>query len=426
MSRQRSLHGVAALLVATLALSIRVESAVFAASLSPLHPDGTRMVDASGKPVVLRGCNLGNWLMLEAWMLKWDIADQQTLIATLTDRFGEQECRKLMDSYREGYVTARDMQIVKSFGFNLVRVPFDSRLLMDEFGQMRDEPFRWLDRAVNLAEDAGIYVILDMHGVPGGQSTDHCTGQRNQNKLWTSETHQQQMAELWTRIAQHFKDRDAVIGYDLMNEPYGTFKDDMRPNLKALVPKLYTAVRSADASRLIIFPNTRDHGISFYGDLKSTGMTNIGFTDHFYAGLFSSPPTIESHEKVFGGRIPRTAEYLESQKSPMLAGEFNVVREKAGGKPMMRRYYDEFARRGWMCTMWSYKILKPEAGVQRDNWYMATNAEALPAIDPKTSSLEEIRGYIANLPTMPLAIDESLRDALTSVEPLPISLPKSE
>ena len=69
MPRQRSLHGVAALLVATLALSIRVESAVFAASLPSLHPDGTRMVDASGKPVVLRGCNLGNWLMIEPWML---------------------------------------------------------------------------------------------------------------------------------------------------------------------------------------------------------------------------------------------------------------------------------------------------------------------------------------------------------------------
>src|SRR5690349_21355568 len=107
MPRQRSLHGVAALLVATLALSIRVESAVFAASLPSLHPDGTRMVDASGKPVVLRGCNLGNWLMLEAWMLKWDISDQQTLIATFTDRFGEPECRKLMDSYREGYIRPR-------------------------------------------------------------------------------------------------------------------------------------------------------------------------------------------------------------------------------------------------------------------------------------------------------------------------------
>src|SRR5581483_3788259 len=213
---------------------------------------------------------------------------------------------------------------------------------------------------------------------------------------------------------EHFKGRDTVIAYDLMNEPYGTFKDDMRPNLRELMPKIYRAVRSADETKLVIFPNTRDHGIWFYGDLRSSGMTHFGFTDHFYAGLFGSPPTVESHEKVFAQRIPRIAEYLESQNAPMLAGEFNVVLSVAGGKPMMRRYYDEFARRGWMATMWSYKILKPTAGVQKDNWYMATNAEPLAEIDPSTRSLEEIRGFIAGLASMPLAVDEKLREALTS------------
>ena len=153
-------------------------------------------------------------------------------------------------------------------------------------------------------------------------------------------------------------------------------------------------------------------------------MTNFGFTDHYYAGLFGSPPTVESHAKMFAHRIPNEAGYVESQQAPMLIGEFNVVLSKAGGKPMMRRYYDEFAQRGWMCTMWSYKILKPSPGVQDDNWYMVTNADALPAIDPKTSSLEEIRGYIDALKTMRLSVDESLRDALTSPQPPPCPLPQ--
>jgi hypothetical protein len=420
--RHRPLQGVAAILMATLALSIRVESAVLAA-LPPLHADGSHIVDSTGKPVILRGCNTGNWLMLEAWMLRWDIADQQTLIATLSDRFGADEAQKLMDCYRDGYMTPRDFANIKTFNFNLVRVPFDSRLLMDPAGNMKPDAFHWLDRAVDFAEDAGIYVILDMHGVPGGQSTDHCTGERNQNHLWTTPEDQQQMASLWTRIAEHFKGRSAVVAFDLMNEPYGTFKDDMRPNLRELMPRICSAVRSADEDRLVIFPNSRDHGIQFYGDLKSTGLKNFGFTDHYYAGLFGSPPTVESHAKMFAHRIPDEAKYLATQNAPMLIGEFNVVHTKAGGKPMMRRYYDEFARRGWMCTMWSYKILKPAAGVQDDDWYMATNAQALPVIDPKTSSLEEIRNYIAALPTMPLAIDESLRGALTSAEAPPCPLP---
>src|SRR5206468_1057815 len=126
-------------------------------------------------------------------------------------------------------------------------------------GNMRPDPFHWLDRAVEMANDAGIYVILDMHGVPGGQSTDHCTGQRNQNHIWSVAECQRQYLALWTKLAEHFKGRSNIVGFDLVNEPYGTFKDDMRPNLSELMPRVYQAVRSVDENRLIILPNTRDH-----------------------------------------------------------------------------------------------------------------------------------------------------------------------
>jgi len=42
----------------------------------------------------------------------------------------------------------------------------------------------------------------------------------------------------------------------------------------------------------------------------------------------------------------------------------------------------------WMATMWSYKLLKPTGGVEADNWYMVTNADALPALDIRTAPLE--------------------------------------
>src|SRR5690349_3184833 len=91
------------------------------AAMPMLHAKGTAVVDQSGKPLVLRGCNLGNWLMLEAWMLRWDIEDQQTIVQTFTDRFGPDASQRLMDTYREGYIRPRDFELIKSFGFNVVR-----------------------------------------------------------------------------------------------------------------------------------------------------------------------------------------------------------------------------------------------------------------------------------------------------------------
>ena len=80
------------------------------------------MVDPSDQPVTLRGCNLGNWLMIEPWMLGGclDVPDQGQLTDILSRRFGHERGTRLLDLYRESYITPRDFALIKSFGFNLV------------------------------------------------------------------------------------------------------------------------------------------------------------------------------------------------------------------------------------------------------------------------------------------------------------------
>ena len=80
------------------------------------------------KTVNLKGCNLGNWLMLEMWMLNYadrGFADQYDFIKTLETRFGEEETEGLMDIYRTNWIQGSDFDIIKSFGMNTVRLPFD-------------------------------------------------------------------------------------------------------------------------------------------------------------------------------------------------------------------------------------------------------------------------------------------------------------
>jgi glucan 1,3-beta-glucosidase len=373
--------------------------------------------------MILRGTNLGNWLIIEAWMLGWDIEDQETLFKVLTVRFGKSEADRLMTIYRDGYITPRDFELIKSFGCNLVRLPFDCRMLIDEDGNLRPDAFKYLDRGLDMAEKAGVYVILDMHGAPGGQSKMDHTGKRDINQLWSSPKLKNQMVQLWRTIAERYKSRAVVAAYDLLNEPYGDYQTDMRPALRELIPRCYQAIRSTGNDTIVIFPNALGAGITFYGDLKSKGFKQIAFTDHYYAGLFGSPSTLQSHAGVFGRTVPEAQTYLSLNDAAMLIGEFNVVQEKAGGDAVMRRYYDEFAKRGWMATMWSYKLLKTAGGVQPDNWYLVTNAQPLPAIDVRKSSHREIEAYFEQLATMPLVADEALKAALTSPTPPSILLP---
>ena len=157
-----------------------------------------KIQNSLNKTVNLRGCNLGNWLMLEMWMLNYTdrgFADQYDFIKTLETRFGEEEAEGLMDIYRTNWIQGSDFDIIKSFGMNTVRLPFDYKLLMDSDEKpfrLKDDAWEWLDQAIAMAKKREMYVILDMHGAPGRQSGMDHSGRVGYNKLWSNKNHQKQ------------------------------------------------------------------------------------------------------------------------------------------------------------------------------------------------------------------------------------------
>ena len=110
------------------------------------------------KTVFLKGCNIGNWLMLEMWMLNYadrGIKDQYEFIKTLEDRFGRHKAETLMDIYRSNWIKDHDFDIIKSFGMNTIRLPFDYKLLMDSDSkpfQLKEDAWEWLDLAIEMAK----------------------------------------------------------------------------------------------------------------------------------------------------------------------------------------------------------------------------------------------------------------------------------
>ncbi len=395
--------------------------------LPVLQLRGRTMCTSDGQAVVLKGCNLGNWLLIEPWMLgihDGSVVDQYDMITTLEGRFGADKTEQLMDSYRENWVGRREFAIAKSFGFNLLRVPFDHHLLADDERpfELRDDAFEWLDRAVALAKETGVYLILDMHGVPGGQSTDMTSGRVGENELWESETHQRRTAWLWQRIAERYREDTAVVAYDIMNEPWGDYREDMRQGLVAIVGAIHDAIRKVDQTTVIFAAGTPGR-ISFYGDPAKRGWTNVGLTEHFYPGLFNQGmPSLETHAAFLATTVPSRADLVKKLNVPYLVGEFNVVFDSAAQPEIMRRYYDTFAANGWWATMWSLRTINPAGGVHANNWFLATNAEPFVFPDMRTASYEDLGRAVRRLGDIPLDVDEELRKELKTDRPRGIAL----
>lgn len=393
--------------------------------LPPLRVDGKHLVDPSGKRVTLRGCNLGNWFVIEPWMLDMSnpgFPDQVTLEKLLSDRFGATEKDRLMDQWRANWITERDFAMIRKFRFNLVRLPLNYRQFEDDARpyQLRRDAWKWVDRAVQMAENAGIYVILDMHGVQGGQSVYDHTGQVNQNRLWTDSENPKRLAWLWGEIAKRYRNRAAVVAYDVFNEPYGGTK----PQIDQVFSQVYPEIRKHDPDKLI-FAHGRYDGFEFYGDPKARGWRNVGYQMHYYPGLFGfGRPTIGTHV--------RHLEFLKTVRStvdglnvPFLVGEMNVVFDQPHlGPEMMRRTYDAHEAAGWMTTMWSYKVLYRTAkGHAGGSWGMVSNAEPFADLDFRTASKEQIESFFRSQATGPYEVYERLREKLSAptvkLPPLP-------
>jgi len=131
-----------------------------------LKTKGTKVVDSNGKEIVLKGVNLGGWLVFEDWMCGiTDYSGNADRFPqwTLEQRFGERQTKELMNMWMDNWLVAADFDKVKSLGFNVVRLPFSYRNFQNMDGSWSDDGFTRLDWAFNQAKRVGIYVIPVFH-----------------------------------------------------------------------------------------------------------------------------------------------------------------------------------------------------------------------------------------------------------------------
>lgn len=399
--------------------------------LSLLSTQGVRWVDSEGETMSLRGTNLGNWLLQEFWMManhSEQVNDQCRLESTLDKRFGYAERERLMELFRDSWITERDWDLLEDFGLNLVRVPFNYNLIEDEHNpfQLREDPWRYLDEAIAQAEARGMYIILDLHGAAGSQGWEHHSGCAGRNWYWDGGNgqpaayYQKRSQWLWEQIAERYKNNTTVAGYGLLNEPWGTSPE----KLAEVMEELYHAVRAVDPKHVIILPGHND-GFEAYGVPAERGMVNVAIDMHPYPGFFGwGEPTLDVHRAWLtcgkGGyhSLCDWREQLSRIDTAFLVGEFQpwaALGEQLGGK-IARVSYDAYIALGWATTSWSYKVLSNEGGQGDGVWGMVTNQKPLPAIDFTTASIDEIEARFRYFATLRYDVHQGLMYWLNAKE----------
>lgn len=217
---------------------------------------GKEFIAPDGKPILLKGTNLGNWLVPEGYMFHFKNVSSPRLIYELFNiLIGEDEANKFWDEYRKNYITKEDIHFIKSLGFNSIRIPFNYRLFVTEYPEkvLEGVGYDLLKNVVSWCKEENLYVILDMHCAPGGQTGDNIDDSFGYPFLFESAESQELTTSIWKKLAEIFKDEPIVIGYDLLNEPIAHYfdADKLNPLLEPLYKKITKAIREVDNNHLI-------------------------------------------------------------------------------------------------------------------------------------------------------------------------------
>ncbi len=317
------------------------------------------IVDENGKKKLLFGINLGNWMLMETWMnaipeytIDWAHYDTLEL---LTEKFGEEKTAELMRVYQEIFITEADIEQIEKLGFNCVRVPFWYRNFMYEDGKWLTENldenpgFKTLDWLIEACGKHGIYVILDMHGAPGGQSMNHSTGKAGRNLLYTDESCMQAAEKLWKTIAERYKESSVVAAYDLLNEPqnnggydeenaWAAESEEAVKHTNEAYDRLYKAVRSVDEKHMISFEGI--WSTSVLPNPKKCGYENMLYQLHLY----------DTEQGMIRYRVDELKKIRRKWNTAVLIGEFNNFEQE-------KFACSKYARNNISYVKWTYKTM---------------------------------------------------------------------
>jgi aryl-phospho-beta-D-glucosidase BglC (GH1 family) len=232
---------------------------------------GNLIISPDGKPLLLKGINLGNWLLPEGYMFKFKQTNSPRLIQTaINELIGEDEARRFWKTYHDNYITRDDISFIKRSGFNSVRVPFSYRLFVSDttVPGLEGPGYELLDRVVDWCRREGLYVILDMHAAPGGQTGDNIDDGWAYPFLFESSESQDLTASLWRKIANRYRNDPIVIGYDLLNEPIAPYFDTAALNqkLEPVYRKIVSAIREVDKNHVVFLGGAQwDSNFKIFG-----------------------------------------------------------------------------------------------------------------------------------------------------------------
>eukprot|EP01012_Entosiphon_sulcatum_P041533 TRINITY_DN55384_c0_g1_i1.p1 TRINITY_DN55384_c0_g1~~TRINITY_DN55384_c0_g1_i1.p1 ORF type:complete len:498 (-),score=87.74 TRINITY_DN55384_c0_g1_i1:44-1516(-) len=319
-----------------------------------LHSDNVASCDFGGIAMLdcdysdpsqhIRAVNLGGWLVLEPWIvpslfqqfvgkpLNQTAIDEHSFCSVL----GQEEAQRQLDDFRSKWVTEDDIQQIKAAGLNTVRVPFGHWV----FGDV--PPYvgaiEHLDRIVNITQNYGIKVLLDLHGVPGSQNgfdnsgltcassqvSKKCLIDCPADPTWaTTPEYLDQSLKVIDRVVQRYQKSPSIWGIEVVNEPRW---DTNLTVLKDFYVRAYNTVRTYTQDWYVVLHDSFRYDAWSGFMPKSQGYSKVMLDRHIYESFNADDlnRTETGHLQVACAKY-NVVKYMQCNELPTFVGEWSLA-----------------------------------------------------------------------------------------------------
>ncbi len=320
-----------------------------AGSLPWLSASDGKIIDSSGRTVLLRG-------------------------------FNDDALLQVGDSPAAPPLTASDAALMQAEGFDVVRLPISWSLLEPSQGRFSLSYLKRIANVVDLCASHHLYVVLDMHtedfgvgfggsGAPAWLSIPtvpdlklpflSAAWQRHLSPavnaaltfFWLYPNWQTLYWQAWEKVAAEFRGNSAVAGYDLYNEPHPFPVPPAIFETHILWPFYATGIRDlaqVDPNHLFIVEGDLFGGLPTA--IRPLAAKNLVYSTHLYTGSIL-PPSFDGDSAPLRSELKEGIEEAKQLPSAYWVGELGI----AHNRPIAKSWAEaEIALSNQFLTGWAW------------------------------------------------------------------------
>ncbi|KAJ9476918.1 Glucan 1,3-beta-glucosidase I/II [Pseudozyma hubeiensis] len=251
----------------------------------------------------VRGVNIGGWLVAEPWITPSlfestgdsRVIDEYTFGQYASNAYGR------MQSHWASFYTQDDFNQIAAAGLNHVRIPIGYWAFDTSAGEpyVHSNQADYLESAIQWCRNAGLKVIIDLHGAPGSQNGFDNSGRKGSANWPNAQSNIDRSVNVISSIAARYAKYDGTVtSIELLNEPAGYLGGNMLPAAKQYYNSGYYAARSKFGNAAIMIHDAFQDLSYWNGFMQPPQYEQVLLDTHIYQVFSPAENALSQNDRL--------------------------------------------------------------------------------------------------------------------------------